>query len=58
MSTYNALRAILEHQIDDYSLWFYSEHITEIYLQKALRNLHYAVEEHLKLCEHGDYEDD
>jgi hypothetical protein len=31
-------------QAEDEALWFMAEHVTEAYLQQALRNLHAAVE--------------
>ena len=42
------LRQIIEDQANDESLWFEAHTITESYLQRALRDLHAAVENHLE----------
>ena len=36
---------LVEKQAEDEGLWFVAEHITEDYLQVALRELHKAVED-------------
>jgi hypothetical protein len=39
------LKALVAKQAEDPGLWFMYERITECYLQKALRELHAAIEE-------------
>lgn len=43
-----SLKQLLEDQIDDEGLWFISKYITESYLQRALRLIHYAIEKNEK----------
>jgi hypothetical protein len=38
------LRALVAEQAEDAGLWFVAEHVTEAYLQGALRDLHRAIE--------------
>jgi hypothetical protein len=40
-----AMRAIVDEQAEDEGLWFDSQTASEVYLQRALRRLHAAVEE-------------
>ena len=43
--TLEELRKIVDKQADDWLLWFDAVYITEDYLQKALRELHAAIED-------------
>jgi len=40
-----AIQAVVDAQAEDEGLWFEAKHITEDYLQDALRYLHEAIEE-------------
>ncbi len=48
MNELSKLKMLIEEQAKDEALWFQPNYILEDYLQRALRRLHFTIEEFIK----------